>query len=412
MPSPRLLFLCHTLPFPPDGGVWLRTYNVLRMLSERFDVTMLCFERAGASGLRNDSTRDAHVAALRPFARVEAFPLPQRHSRWRLLADHLRSLVRGRVFTFYRYESAPYRRRLRELLQAERFDLVHVDSLDLVGYLPELTGLPIVCVHHNVESQLLRRRATAERSQILRRYIAYQAALTEQAERTWCERVDLNVTVSEGDAAVLRGVVPKGRIAVVPNGVDIDYFVSESTADAGGGLVFVGGSDWFPNRDALEHFCNDILPLLGRNGRPPVVRWVGTSRPGDIESFQQRYQIELTGYVPDVRPLVQAADCFVVPLRVGGGSRLKILDAWSMGKAVVSTSVGCEGLHAADGENILVADTPAEFAAAVHRVLDDAKLRTSLGQAGRRTVEQRYSWRVLAGPMLRLYEGLLRSSAA
>jgi glycosyltransferase involved in cell wall biosynthesis len=407
---PKLLFLCHTLPYPPDGGVWLRSYNILRMLAQHYDVTALYFERSGTRAHERQSERAENLAALGRLGPTEVFPIPQAQRRWRFLWDHLRSVLRGRVFTYYLYESRAFRARLRALLRTQRFDLVHVDSLDLVGYLPDLDGLPVVCVHHNVESQLLRRRALAERSRLRRAYIAYQATLTEAAESAWCGRVALNVAVSEADARMLAELAPQGRFAVVPNGVDVEYFKPPDQPRALSGLVFVGGSDWFPNRDALEHFCGDILPHLGANGGRPPVQWVGMARPGDISFFGDRYGVKLTGRVPDVRPYVHAAECFVVPLRVGGGSRLKILDAWAMGKAVVSTSVGCEGLHAVHGENILVADAPKAFAAAVGRVLHDRVLRERLGAAARATVEREYSWPVIGRPMIELYDGLLPSA--
>jgi glycosyltransferase involved in cell wall biosynthesis len=156
--------------------------------------------------------------------------------------------------------------------------------------------------------------------------------------------------------------------------------------------VFVGGTTWFPNKDGLDFFRTDILPHL-RAGEPAVeVSWVGRCSEEEKRTVWEQDQIEMTGYVPDIRPWVHAAACFIVPLRVGGGTRLKVLDAWAMGKAVVSTSVGCEGLLATDGHNILIRDDPAEFASAVQAVLRDSELRHRLGREARRTVEQHYGW--------------------
>ena len=403
---PKLLFLCQTLPFPPDGGVQIRTYNVLRLLARTFDVTALCFYRTGTCPTEGAvSAAVAGLEALPGVAGVEAFPIPQEHSRARLAWDHLRSVASRRAYTVFSYESAAYRARVEELLRTRRFDLVHVDSLDLSGYLPLLRDTPVVCVHHNVESALLRRRAENESSAPRRRYVALQADLLEAEERRWCGRLALNVAVSEEDRRRFGRLAPGAPFTVVPNGVDTDTFRPASVPQAG--VVFVGGYSWYPNRDALVHFAEDVLPLLRAQVPGVAVRWVGRAPDEVRREYRERHGMELTGYVEDIRPIVQAAACYVVPLRVGGGTRLKILDAWAMGKAVVSTSVGCEGLDARDGENILVRDDPAEFAAAVRRVLEDETLRARLGEGARRTAEEVYEWEVIGRSMTREYLALL-----
>lgn len=388
---PRLLLLCHTLPYPPDGGPWIRTYHVLRLLAEEFDITALCFERAGARG-GLDPAPSSRPESLSRLADVEVFAIPQRHSRARYVWDHLRSVVSGRVYTWYLYDSLPFRHRLHEILSARRFDLVHVDSLDLARYLPSCRDLPVVCVHHDIESVLLRRRAVVDRSFWRRAYIGHQARLMKRIESRWCGRVALNVVCSEHDRAVLQRVAPGSRVAVVPNGVDTDHF--RAGAADGTGVAFVGGTSPFPNRDALTFFCEDILPHLRADGSVRV-RWIGRASPDEQQEYRERHGVELTGYLDDARPAMAEAACHIVPLRVGGGTRLKILDAWSMGKAVVSTSIGCEGLAAEDGSNILVRDDPRAFADAIRAVLGDAGLRQRLGARGRATAERTYSWDVI-----------------
>lgn len=403
--KPDLLFLCHTLPFPPDGGVWIRTYNVLKELTRRFDVTALCFERSGG---RDHDVAEA-VRRLSEIAPTEAFEVPQDERLSRKVFDHLRSLVARRVFTVYKHRSRPFAGRLDSLLAQRSFDLAHVDSLDLAAFLPRLeqAGVPVVCVHHNVESQLLRRRAEAETSILLRRYLGLQAELQEREEKRWCPRVALNVVVSEEDRETLSDLVPGARVEVVPNGVDVDHFTPGDGPEDG--LVFVGSAGWFPNRDGMEHFCREVLPAIRRRRRDPSVTWVG-SVPDDVrDRMAAEFGVTAVGYADDIRPHVRSAACYIVPLRVGGGSRLKILDAWAMGKAVVSTTQGCEGLDARDGENILVRDEPDAFAEAVVKVLEEASLRRKLGLEARETAENRYSWRGIGGKMNQTYLSLLGS---
>jgi glycosyltransferase involved in cell wall biosynthesis len=410
MKRPQLLFLCQTLPYPLDGGVWIRTYNIMRLLSRAFDVTALCFERAASAtnGARHDLGRNLNV--LRQFGAVEAFPIPQKHDRMRFAWDHLRSAALGRVYTHYLYDSRGFRERLTELLRAKRFDLVHVDSLvDLAGYLDLCAGLNVACTHHAVESALLRSRASVEAQRWRGAYLRYQARLMEGLERRWCGRVALNVAVSDADGAELSRLAPDSRVVVVPNGVDIDEFRPES-AD-GSGVAFIGGLHWFPNRDALEFYGDGILPHLSSTGDHVRARWIGQASSADRQRYSERYGVELTGHVDDVRPPMQEAACHIVPLRAGGGTRLKILNSWAMGKPVVSTSLGCEGLDAVDGDNILIRDDPKAFADAVRAVLNDRALRTRLGERGRATVEARYSWDIIGARLIDTYMNLANVGA-
>lgn len=407
---PRLLFLGHTFPYPPDSGVAIRSLHLLRLLARTFDVTALCFTRdKGGAVPQHDLPQ--RLAAVRQLAEVdvEAFPMPQERSAWRRAWDHVRSVGLNRAYTVFTFESRAFAKRLAQLLRTRRFDVIHVDSLQLSRYLPLLGGAPVVCGHHNVESMLLRRRALIEPTPWRRAYVRHQARLMAREERRWCARCDLNTVVSEADRIALERIAPGATCTVVPNGVDIEAFTPSRGRDEG--IVFVGESTWFPNRDALQYFCDEILPRIRAAGGVTPVRWVGRASDTLRREYRDRYAVELTGYVADVRPYIRDAACYVVPLRVGGGTRLKILDAWAMGKAVVSTSLGCEGLAVEDGGNILIRDEPEGFARAVCAVLRDAPLRLRLGAEGRRTVEQRYSWERIGESMLRLYSSLHEPSS-
>ena len=403
---PRLLFLAQTLPYPPHGGVKIRTFHTFRLLAEQFDITAAFFYRWKPGRMEPDVP--GALQALGEHARVAAFPIPQEHSRARLIRDHAVSLASARVYTRFVYESKPFREHLDALLHRESFDLVHIDSLDLSGYLPLFPLERLVCSHHNIESELLKRRAAAERNLFRRRYLEFQAELTVKEERHWVPRIRLNLTCSEPERLALLRLAPGASVGVLPNGVDIDEFYPAD--GAGDGIVFVGGTTWFPNRDALQFFARDVWPHIQAGG-PARVRWVGRSTAEEQAEYGAQ-GLELSGYVPDIRPYVWDAAVFVVPLRVGGGTRLKILDAWAMGKAVVSTSVGCEGLDARDGENILIRDDPRDFAAAVRQLLLDRSLRERLGRAARETTVRQYSWAAIGPPLIARYRQLLQGKPA
>lgn len=405
---PRLLFLSQCLPYPTDEGVKIRTYNVLKHLSRDFDVRALCFYRK-AGYQSEEKVRDA-TAALAKFADITTYAIPQEHSVRRALWDHGRSLLSRRAYTFWAYSSKTFRRDLHEALRDFRPDVIHIDSLDLSCYLRELpAAIPVICTHHNVESALLFRRSESET--LLRRwYLRLQSRLTEKEERFWIPRLSMNVAVSDFDREAFQQICGDARFITVTNGVDTTEI--RELPDVEGGLVFVGGSTWYPNRDALAYFANEILPLV-RQYLPEIrVTWVGQCTEEDRVSMKDQYGIELTGYVDSIESYVADASCYVVPLRVGGGTRLKILYAWSMARAVVSTSIGCEGLRAIDGGNTLIRDTPQGFADAVVQVVGSPAFRRQLAREGRRMAETRYDWNVITQEMLAAYHEVMRSSRA
>jgi glycosyltransferase involved in cell wall biosynthesis len=402
---PKLLFLCQTLPYPLDGGCWIRTYHVLRLLSEAFDVTALYFERMGLSAREDAVQLEKNLHELARFGKAQAFPVPQTRSRVRLLWDHLRSVLFRKVYTRYVFDSNAFRAELGELLRTESFDLVHMDSLDLSAYLPMCEDLPVACVHHNVESELLRRRAPVQGRAPARAYFRYQAGLMKREEQDWIGRIALNVVVSEDDRDTLASFVPEARLTIVPNGVDVEEFRPEPPQ--GDGLAYIGGTNWFPNLDALDYFCESILPHLRAAGLEMPVHWVGSATEEEQRRYADQFGVQLTGYVDDVRPFMRDTLCNIVPLRAGGGTRLKILNSWAMGKAIVSTSVGCEGLEAHDDENMLIRDDPREFAEAISSLQSDDSLRLKLEQGARKTAEEHYSWDVIGPAMVASYRDLL-----
>lgn len=399
---PRLLFLCQNLPYPPDGGALIRSYHTLRILAKSFDVTAIHFyQYATKEGPDSVERAERHLGQ---WCDLEAFRIPQDASRLRYVWDHLRSVVSGRAYTRWMFDSDEAMRALDDVLGRRDFDMVHLDSLDLVAFLDRVPDVPTVVAHHNVESQLLRRRARSL-SGPRRWYMAYQALLTAREERRWCPRVDLNLVVSEEDGETLRRIAPEAQTLVIPNGVDTSLLRPDDEGPRRG-IVFVGGYSWFPNADGMDYFTDQILPRI-RKERPDIeVVWVGRT-PAEVRERYARRGIRMTGYVDDIRPYVHRAACFVVPLRVGGGTRLKILDAWALGKAVVSTSPGCEGLEVVDGENMLVADEPDAFADAVTDVLANNELRQRLERGGRSTVERLYDWEVIGQKLGEGYSSML-----
>lgn len=397
MVRPRLLFLGHTLPYPPDRGAALRDYHVLRSLAERYDIDALVFRR------RDDPTQmplDDRVRHLRELGDVEVFPAPggaggirhvlHRLKRW--LSDD-GGLPRG-------LEDRAYRRTVLEKVFERDPRIVHVASLDLHPYLPQLVGRTVVLTHDTREY----RPGGAQGPRVGAEPTGGHAGW-EAVEREWLPRMAATLVPFEAQRGELLDRVPDARVETVPPAVDTRHFTA--TSGRGHGLAYVGGTRGTGSREALEYFTERILPRLrsvsGVQALDPI-SWIGPTREGDRERYRAR-GIDITGYVEDIRPLVRPAACFIMPRRAPGGAT-RILQAWAMGKAAVSTSVGCAGIDAVDGENILIRDDAEAFARAVVDVLQDRGLRERLGSAARRTVEERYSWDRRGRELVAFYETL------
>ncbi len=408
---PRVLMLTQSLPYPPHSGVANRTLNVVRQLQLDYDVDLVPFCRLNHQP--DSAARDAAWRALQTVASsvAEPTPIPNEHSTVRKIWDHLRAVVRGRAYTYYEYESRAFADRLHAALRRHRPDLVHFDSHDLYRWLPDLPPAPIACTHHNLESELLRLYTIGLRPAPLRWYVRWQAERIEDLERRLCPQFALNVMVSEVDAQRLRTIAPGATTVVVPNGTDTDYFQPTRAASVPGRVVFVGPTYSHPNRDAVEFLLQDIWPRIRNVDASATLHLIGRGAQADQARYAAEPGVMPLGHVRDIRPVVADADCCVVPIRIGGGTRLKILDAWAMGKAVVSTSIGCEGLQAIDGENILVRDTPEGLAGAVVDVLRDATLRARLERNARRTAVESYSWSVVGQGLRAAYDRLLGRDA-
>ena len=404
---PRVLFLAQCLPYPPHSGVATRTFNILRQLQAEYDVDLVAFYRVNHQ--RDQAARDAARDALAHSTTFVAAPtpIPSEHSALRKVWDHLRSVVGKRAYTYYEYESRTFADRLGATLRTRAPNLVHLDSLDLHRWLPDLPHVPIACTHHDIDSELLRLRASRIDRAVLRHYMLLQAHRVERVERELCPRFALNVMMSAVDARRLESLASGAVTTVIPNGTDTDYFQPNGTGSVAGRVVFVGPTYSHPNKDAVEFLLQEIWPRIIARDPAASLRLIGRTAPADQARYDAHPGVTALGHAPDLRPVLAEARCCVVPLRIGGGTRLKILDAWAMGKAVVSRTIGCEGLDAVDGENILVRDTPQGFADAVVEVLRDARLRSRLEHNGRRTATATYSWSAIGRRLRAAYGEIL-----
>jgi glycosyltransferase involved in cell wall biosynthesis len=369
---------------PLTAGGRIRSWNIIKNLARWDEVTLLTYSPSYV-GTFQDGV-DKHVARLISLE----YPGPAKYSFGYHL-DYLWRMFSPAPFTVHKTGIPSVRRQIQQMLQTERFELVVCDFLSATLSLPKETPCPLVLFAHNVETMIWKRHFEVARSPVRKLITGIEYWKMRRFESNPPRVFDHILTVSALDRDFFSRFMPAERVSVLPTGVDLDFFCPSPTPPIAGKLVFSGSMDWMANEDAIIHFAEEMLPHIAAAVPEVTLTAVGRDPTGALRRLaQENPRIELTGTVPDIRPYVAAGEVYVVPMRVGSGTRLKIFEAMAMGKAVVSTRMGAEGLPVQHGEHLLLADQPAEFAAAVVRLLRDKTLRQNLGAAARRLVEERY----------------------
>lgn len=388
----NFLFLTPQLPYPPRQGAAIRNWGILRELAKQHDVHLLSFTEAKTTDIPD-------------LASVTTVTPPTRH-----VTDRLRDLIcTTEPDMARRLWSDTFAETLDHLLARHTFDVIQVEGVEMVPYaLPYLakSAGPIwVYDAHNAETDLQRSAMLADWRQPKRwhaaAYSAIQVWKLKRYESKQLAKFDQVLAVSELDARYLKqlsGMTP----LVIPNGIDSQQFtpnryqpvpiMQEQAAPA---LVFTGKMDFRPNVDALLWFVDEILPLIKSDGLPPILWAVGQTPHPALARLQSHPQVVITGWVDAVEPYLAGANVVVVPLRMGSGTRLKVLQALSMARPLVGTTLGCAGLSLRDGEHLRLADDPSTFAKAVSEMLRDPNQATKMGQQARKHIKQRFDWRIL-----------------
>jgi glycosyltransferase involved in cell wall biosynthesis len=398
----NILVISPMLPYPVDNGGANRLHNLYRRIAKKHTITWVCPVWEGQEdniwGVEAFSDRVVQL----PRGEERAF---KEHGWAGLLLKVVAHLHWERLFVFcFGYVDAPglywlpaTTERLEtvtRVLSEKKYDIVVTEFEGNAELVQAVKGIPCVLATHNVASSIFKRiRSThpgswedrlfrkPELLKILRyekrNYAAYQGA----------------VAVSEGDRRVLQQRCRQLPVEIIQNGVDIEYYRPGTAPEDEHGMVYIGNYGYPPNADAMIYFCREIFPLIRRSVPDAHLTLLGANPPRELSGMPG---VKLAGFIEDIRPIVQAAGMMVVPLRMGGGTRLKILDGMAMGKAIVSTHIGAEGLDVHPDEDILVANEPADFAAQVIRLMEDSNLRHRLGANGRKLVERDYNWDRLA----------------
>jgi sugar transferase (PEP-CTERM/EpsH1 system associated) len=409
----KLLLLTPQLPYPPQQGTTIRNFNLIRNLAPRHTLTLLSFGTP-------EELRDA--APLRDLCRrIEIAPYPTRtlaQRAWTTLTSPLPDMA-------LRLKSDGMHAQFDALTRDETFDIIQIEGIEMARYVLNsqlsIVNCQLVFDDHNAEYVLQRTAFASDARRIARWHAALYSLIQwrklTRYERAICRAANHVVACSDADANAIANLLNpssavsrqpsavsnqkseienrKSKITVIPNGVDTELYAPVESAHDDATLVFTGKMDYRPNIDAMTWFAADILPRVRAEIPNARLAIVGQKPAPKIVALQQQPGIKVTGWVADIRPHIVAAAIYVAPLRMGSGTRLKVLEAMALGKAIVATTRGIEGIALTRDRDVVIADTPEEFARALIALLRDPERRCALGRAARTLAEEKYDWRAL-----------------
>jgi polysaccharide biosynthesis protein PslH len=406
----NVLWFSHLVPYPEAGlGVLQRSYHFVRELSREHKVHLLAFvQRKIIDDLLGDveaGLQQAREHLGRYCARVEFLPIPSEGSRSGRVWLAARSLTGAHPYTIRWLRSDAARRVAADWNASIDFDLVHFDTLSLAPYRNIFSRRAKSLDHHNIESDMMLRRARIEKDPLKRLYFWQEGLRLRRYERRVCPQFDLNITCSQLDTERLKAVAPEVAVTEVPNGVDTEYFRSRGERERPFGLVFAGNLSWYPNAAAMLFFAERVWPALKKELPEVTMDVVGGNPPPGLSALAARDKdFRVHGFVPDVRPYIGAAALYVCPIMDGGGTKLKILDALAMGKPIVAHPIACEGIGVRDGHDVIFAREPGEFVRSIVTLLESPQTRKQMAVNARLLAESSYSYTVIGRKLVKELE--------
>ncbi|MBL8125517.1 MAG: glycosyltransferase [Pyrinomonadaceae bacterium] len=387
----RILWIKTELLHPVDKGGKIRTYHMLKELRKFHHITYLTLD---------DGTGDPDAIEKANEYAHEVITIPHRVSpkfTARFYAELGTNLFSSLPYFVSKYRSRRMKREIERLMTLGSFDVVICDFLVSSVNLPDQVSCPLVLFQHNVEAMIWRRHFETAESRLKRAYLHDQWRRTVRFEKMTCRKFDAVVAVSPNDASLFANQYEIKNVYDVPTGVDLDYFTSPNgLGSQNPHLVFTGSMDWLPNHDAVMWFVDRVLPIIRKSFPDTALTVVGRDPfPSLLRQTKHDPLIRVTGRVTDIRPFMQEAGVYVVPIRIGGGTRLKLYEAMAMGLPIVSTSVGAEGLPLSDGKELVLRDTAEDFAEAVVKLLKDRTFAKLLGSRAGERARNEFGWPVV-----------------
>lgn len=394
----KILHIMPYSPVPPNFGGALRTYNILQRISKHHEVTLLLFgSKQDEQNLRNEfggAVRNIYVMPepwQRTYKRIaQLYSTVHIHSYFHMLAVN-----------------AAMQKKINQLLSAEQYDIVQTEFSHMSNYTLHTSAVKILDAH-NVEYDNFRRMSVNDHRPLRKFHYFLEYKKLQREEINGCGKQDALFVTSERDKAVFEKDLPGVPKFVVPNGVDSGFFTAGDEQREPFSLVFTGMMAYVPNYDGILYFLDEIFPLILKKIPEAKIYIVGNRPPAHLTA-RASSKVIVTGYVDDVRPYIRKASVYVVPLRMGSGTRLKIAEALSMKIPIVTTSIGCEGINITSGENALIADDPASFAESVISLFKNPSLQRKLTVNGYELMKTTYDWSVISDKVLSYYAMLVNS---
>jgi glycosyltransferase involved in cell wall biosynthesis len=397
--KPHLLMITPYLPYPPVSGGRMRTYYILKYLKQDFDITLICYGRPEELALD-----------ITPLGEVCDYHVVERDGSPSTIQAAIMSLTSPRSITMRLYDTPQMKDKIRAVLAEKPAKIIHVESFYMLQNVPQDVGVPVFLSEPAIEYRAWGQYARVAKPFYTRPGILIEALKMRLTEPKWWAKADAVGAMSDVDAQIIKKVAPDATVYLAPNGVDVDFFapapdVQKDTRTA----VFMGDYKYFPNTDAVRYFVDEIMPLIVSKKPDFHLTLLGKDPTPDMLALSGEH-VTITGMVDDTRPYLYESALFICPLRSGSGTRFKLMEALACGCAVVSTSIGAEGLNAVDGEQMLLRDTPESFAQAVVDLLNNPERVSELGRKGREWVVPHHGWAHSTACLKDAYSALLGNS--
>ncbi len=404
----NILLISPRPPYPTFGGLELRVYQLFKALGRHHQVSLVC---TSPEEVDADSLRKLHEV----FETVKVFPVTlrpaipaQRISLTKRFSDLWSPPVDYYDITSGSQEMLPA---IRDMLRNSRFDIVHLMGIRMMKYAPDVSRYASVCDCVDDYALYCYRTIKHQKGIINKARWFFDCLTAVSYEKKYAGMFDEITLVSPVDASVMRRICPAATVSVVPNGVDSDYFTTSASETNEPILIFTGVMDYEPNVTAVTYLCSSIFPIIKKEIPDARLLIVGRDPTPEIRHFEKSVPgVTVTGFVDDIREYFDKSLIYVAPIRSGAGIKNKILEAWAMEKPVVATSMSCDGIDVAPGQDVLVADSAVEFAKSVIDLLRDENLRRKLTTNARKKVVDKYSWESQAEKFNRIYERVVREN--
>jgi len=409
----KILWLSHLIPYPPKGGVLQRSYYLLKELSSHNEVDLLAFNQKALIGPLFKSVgvgvEEAYSSLSLLCRHLSFFDIPCESSPWGPSILAIKSLF-SEPYNINWLKSDTFATSLIDTLLKGHYELVHFDTISLIPYFHLIpSNISTSLDHHNIESHMLLRRARNESNPFKRFYFWQEGVRLQRYEQKYCPLFSMNITCSDIDTDRLLMLAPLSTVRTIPNGVDLDYFKPQGISVQPDRLIFVGTMNWYPNIDAVFYIAEKLWPTLKQKHPNLVCDIVGSNPPVSIRELSNRLtDFNVRGFVDDVRPFIESATVYICPIRDGGGTKLKILDAMAMSKAVVAHPVACEGINVRHDHNVMLAENESTFIQYVDQLLCSSEKRVALGIEARKLMEESYGYTAIGKQLSDTYRACVR----